>query len=79
MDAGLAIRVAVAGIHRDDQSRGAGLLPDSLQGSAVDGTWGMKKEFYPLSLNLARRVAQEMEAVKPDTYMTDCSLAALQL
>jgi Fe-S oxidoreductase len=47
--------------------------------TAMDGTWGMKKEYYPLSLDLARRVAQEMEAVKPDTYMTDCSLAALQV
>jgi Fe-S oxidoreductase len=45
----------------------------------MDGTWGMKKEFYPLSLNMARKVATEMEATAPDTYMTDCSLAALQL
>jgi glycerol-3-phosphate dehydrogenase subunit C len=47
--------------------------------TAMDGTWGMKKEYYPLSLTFARKVAQEMEASKPDTYMTDCSLAALQV
>jgi len=47
--------------------------------TAMDGTWGMKKEYYPLSLTFARKAAQEMEASQPDTYMTDCSLAALQV
>src|SRR5258706_4324252 len=47
--------------------------------TAMDGTWGMKKEFYPISLQYARKAAQEMEAVQPDTYATDCSLAALQI
>ena len=47
--------------------------------TAMDGTWGMKKEFYPISLQFARRAAEEMEAAQPDTYTTDCSLAALQI
>jgi Fe-S oxidoreductase len=47
--------------------------------TAMDGTWGMKKENYPVSLQYARRVAGEMEAAKPDTYTTDCSLSALQI
>jgi Fe-S oxidoreductase len=47
--------------------------------TAMDGTWGMKKEFYPISLQFARKAAQEMEAAQPDTYATDCSLAALQI
>ncbi len=47
--------------------------------TAMDGTWGMKKEFYPISLQFARQAAREMEAAQPDTYATDCSLAALQL
>ncbi|HUG54196.1 MAG TPA: heterodisulfide reductase-related iron-sulfur binding cluster [Vicinamibacteria bacterium] len=47
--------------------------------TAMDGTWGMKKEFYPISLEFARRAAQDMEAARPDTYATDCSLAALQI
>jgi Fe-S oxidoreductase len=47
--------------------------------TAMDGTWAMKKEFYPLSLPFARRAAQEMEASRPDTYATDCSLSALQI
>jgi Fe-S oxidoreductase len=45
----------------------------------MDGTWGMKKEFYPISLQFARKAAREMEAAQPDTYATDCSLAALQI
>jgi Fe-S oxidoreductase len=47
--------------------------------TAMDGTWGMKKEYYPISLEFARKTVSEMEAAKPDTYMTDCSLAALQI
>ena len=47
--------------------------------TAMDGSWGMKKEYYPVSLQYARRAAAEMEAAKPDTYATDCSLSALQI
>ena len=47
--------------------------------TAMDGTWAMKKEFYPISLGFARKAASEMEAAQPDTYATDCSMAALQL
>ena len=47
--------------------------------TAMDGTWGMKKEYYPISMEFARRAAKEMEAASPDTYMTDCSLSALQI
>jgi glycerol-3-phosphate dehydrogenase subunit C len=47
--------------------------------TAMDGTWAMKKENYTLSLDFARRAASEMEADKPDTFTTDCSLSALQI
>jgi glycerol-3-phosphate dehydrogenase subunit C len=47
--------------------------------TAMDGTWAMKKEFYPISLEFARKAAREMEAAEPTTYATDCSMAALQL
>jgi glycerol-3-phosphate dehydrogenase subunit C len=47
--------------------------------TAMDGTWAMKKEFYPISLGFARKAAAEMDAARPDTYATDCSMAALQL
>ena len=47
--------------------------------TAMDGTWAMKKEFYPISLGFARKAAREMESAEPTTYATDCSMAALQL
>jgi Fe-S oxidoreductase len=47
--------------------------------TAMDGTWAMKKEFYPISLEFARKAAREMDAAEPETYATDCSMAALQL
>lgn len=47
--------------------------------TAMDGTWGMKKEYYPISLEFARKAVREMETVQPETYMTDCTLSALQI
>jgi Fe-S oxidoreductase len=47
--------------------------------TAMDGTWAMKKENYGISLEFARRAATEMEADKPDTFTTDCSLSGLQI
>jgi glycerol-3-phosphate dehydrogenase subunit C len=47
--------------------------------TAMDGTWAMKKEFYPISLGFARKAVAEMEAAQPDSYVTDCSLSALQI
>jgi glycerol-3-phosphate dehydrogenase subunit C len=47
--------------------------------TAMDGTWAMKKEFYPISLGFARKAAAEMEASQPETFTTDCSLSALQI
>jgi len=47
--------------------------------TAMDGTWGMKKEYYPISLEFARKATREMEASEPDGYITDCTLSALQI
>jgi glycerol-3-phosphate dehydrogenase subunit C len=47
--------------------------------SAVDGTWGMKKEYFELSMKLAQPLFQAIEAVGPDRVATDCPLAALQI
>jgi glycerol-3-phosphate dehydrogenase subunit C len=47
--------------------------------TAMDGTWGMKKEYYPISLRYAGKAVKEMDAASPDTYMTDCTLSALQI
>jgi Fe-S oxidoreductase len=47
--------------------------------SAVDGTWGMKKEYFELSMKLAQPLFKEVEAARPDRVATDCPLAALQI
>lgn len=47
--------------------------------TAMDGTWGMKKEYYPISLEFARKAVQAMDAAQPDVYATDCTLSALQI
>lgn len=47
--------------------------------TAMDGTWAMKKEYYPLSLTYARKAVAEMEEARPDTFATDCTLSALQI
>jgi hypothetical protein len=47
--------------------------------TAMDGTWGMENEFYPVSLEFARKTVDQMQASAPDTFATDCSLAALQI
>src|SRR6185503_541107 len=47
--------------------------------SAVDGTWGMKKEYFELSMKLADPLFKHIEAARPDRVATDCPLAALQI
>jgi len=47
--------------------------------SAVDGTWGMKKEYFELSMKLAQLLFRDIEAAQPDRVATDCPLAALQI
>ncbi|MBM3221427.1 MAG: hypothetical protein FJZ38_22605 [Candidatus Rokubacteria bacterium] len=46
--------------------------------SAVDGTWGFKKEYYELSLKVAKPLFDAVRAGGPVTA-TDCPLAALQI
>lgn len=47
--------------------------------SAVDGTWGLKKEYYPLSLAVADKLFREIGDAHPDIVASDCPLAALQI
>jgi Fe-S oxidoreductase len=47
--------------------------------TAMDGTWAMKKEFYPISLQYARKAAAEMERGAARRFATDCTLSALQI
>ena len=47
--------------------------------SGVDGTWGLKKEYYGLSLKVAEPLLSGIEAAQADVAATDCPLAALQI
>ena len=48
------------------------------QCSAHDGTWAMKKEFFPLSMLTGKKAFDEMKEAEPETMATDCPLAAIQ-
>ena len=47
--------------------------------SAVDGTWGFKREYYELSLKVAEPLFAEVRSAAADVVATDCPLAALQI
>ena len=49
------------------------------QCSRVDGTWGMKEEYFELSMKLAQPLFRDIAAAAPDRVTTDCPLAALQI
>jgi Fe-S oxidoreductase len=43
-----------------------------------DGTWAMRKEFFPLSLLSGKKAFDQMQAVEANVMATDCPLAAIQ-
>ncbi len=45
----------------------------------MDGTWGMKSEFFADSLKVAEGAARRVESAEPDVVSSDCPLAGLQL
>lgn len=47
--------------------------------SAVDGTWGMKREYHDLSVKLAQPLLKEVQEPAPDYIATDCPLSALRI
>jgi len=47
--------------------------------SGVDGTWGLKREYYELSMKIADPLFKGIDAARPDRIATDCPLAALQI
>ncbi len=47
--------------------------------SAVDGTWGFKREYYELSMKLAEPLFDEVADARADRVATDCPLAGLQI
>lgn len=47
--------------------------------SGHDGTWGVKEEFFDLSIKIAGKAVRQMTENEPDLFVSDCPLAALQL
>jgi Fe-S oxidoreductase len=47
--------------------------------SAVDGTWGLKREYFELSMKLAEPLFREVGQAGADRVATDCPLAGLQI
>lgn len=60
------------------------LLPDTTvhlieRCSAIDGTWGLKRQYYDLSLKVAEPLLREMRETRYDLVASDCPLAGLQI
>ena len=47
--------------------------------AAIDGTWGLKKEYFDLSLKVAKSLLEEIQEKRPDVTVSDCPLAGLQI
>ena len=47
--------------------------------SGHDGTWSMKKEYFPMSMEIGRPLFAAVEAASADVVATDCPLAAIQI
>lgn len=44
-----------------------------------DGTWSMKTEYFPLSMEIGRPLFEKIREIPADAVATDCPLAALQI
>jgi len=47
--------------------------------SGVDGTWGMKAQWYDASMKVADKLLEGVRRADPDHVATDCPLAALRI
>jgi Fe-S oxidoreductase len=47
--------------------------------SGHDGSWGVKVEFFDLSMKIAGKAIREVEAVQADLVVSDCPLSGTQL
>jgi Fe-S oxidoreductase len=60
------------------------LIPDTTvevfeKCAAIDGTWGLKRQYFDLSLKVAGPLLSGIRESKPDLTVSDCSLAGLQI
>jgi glycerol-3-phosphate dehydrogenase subunit C len=65
-------------------ARVLGLVPDTEvvtveKCSAVDGTWGMKAQYYELGRRYAQKLARGIEDAEPKLVVTDCPLSGLRI
>jgi glycerol-3-phosphate dehydrogenase subunit C len=44
-----------------------------------DGTWSMKTEYFPLSMQIGKPVFERVKGERPDAVATDCPLAGVQI
>jgi len=49
------------------------------QCSAVDGTWGMKEQYYQLGRRYAQKLLRDMREAEAKLHVTDCPLSALRI
>ena len=49
------------------------------QCSAFDGTWGMKKEYYHMSRQYAKKLCRPMANANADRFVSDCMLSGLNV
>ena len=47
--------------------------------SGHDGTWGVKKNTYPMSLQIGSKLFKGLEESKADLFVTDCPLSSIQI
>ena len=47
--------------------------------AAIDGTWGLKQQYFDLSLKVAEPLLRDIRESEPDLTVSDCSLAGLQI
>jgi glycerol-3-phosphate dehydrogenase subunit C len=47
--------------------------------SAVDGTWGMKAQYYEMGRRYAQKLTRGIDTADPSAVVTDCALAARRI
>jgi len=74
------LRAQNIGFKSRDLMKAAGAEVELIERcSAVDGTWGFKKEYYQLSMEVARPLFEKVESSQANYTVSDCPLAGLQI
>ena len=47
--------------------------------SGHDGSWGVKSEYFDMSMKMASKLGKELKDTEPDLIASDCPLSALQI